>query len=267
MDAARDAKKPMVSFTDVTKCYGKGKVPAVDHLNLQVRPGEIFGFLGPNGAGKSTTIKMLVGMLRQDSGSIEVGSFDNLDSSTELKKLLGYVPDEPLFYERMTGLRHINFICDLYGIPGKARESRTLKLAEMFEMTDALRDPINSYSHGMKQKLGVIAALVHDPQVLVLDEPMVGLDPRSSFVLKDVMREFCKMGRTVFFSTHVMEVAERLCDRVGIIAKGHLLFNGTLDELKTQKGETDATLEELFLQLTGQTDIGQVAETTEEVLR
>lgn len=267
MDAARDVDMPMISFSNVTKCYGKGKNPAVDHLELQVRPGEIFGFLGPNGAGKSTTIKMLVGMLRQDSGIIKVGRFDNLDSSTELKKLLGYVPDEPLFYERMTGLRHINFICDLYGIPGKARESRTLKLAELFEMTDALRDPISSYSHGMKQKLGVIAALVHDPQVLVFDEPMVGLDPRSSFILKDVMREFCKTGRTVFFSTHVMEVAERLCDRVGIIAKGRLLFNGTLDELKIQKGEADATLEELFLQLTGQDDVSRVAETAEEVLR
>lgn len=267
MEVAREADAPVINFSDITKCYGKGKAPAVNHLDLQVRPGEIFGFLGPNGAGKSTTIKMLVGMLRQDSGTIKVGSYDNITTPTELKKLLGYVPDEPLFYERMTGLRHINFICDLYGIPCEQRESRTLKLAELFEMTDALRDPINSYSHGMKQKLGVIAALVHDPQVLVLDEPMVGLDPRSSFILKDVMREFCKSGRTVFFSTHVMEVAERLCDRVGIIAKGHLIFNGTLEELKVQKGESDATLEELFLQLTGQEDMSKATEAAQEVLR
>ncbi len=267
MDMTKDASLSAISFSGVTKCYGKGKAPAVDHLDLQVRSGEIFGFLGPNGAGKSTTIKMLVGMLRQDSGVVTVGPFDNLASPTDLKKLLGYVPDEPLFYERMTGLRHINFICDLYGVPGDARESRTLKLAKLFELTDALRDPISSYSHGMKQKLAVIAALVHDPQVLVLDEPMVGLDPRSSFILKDVMREFCKTGRTVFFSTHVMEVAERLCDRVGIIAKGRLLFNGTLEELKALNGESDATLEELFLRLTGQGDVAQVAETAGEALR
>lgn len=267
MDASNTEDMPMINFAGVSKSYGKGRVPAVNQLDLQVRPGEIFGFLGPNGAGKSTTIKMLVGMLRQDTGTIKVGKYDNITSSTELKKQIGYVPDEPLFYERMTGLRHINFISDLYGIPSDQRESRTLKLAEIFEMTDALRDPINSYSHGMKQKLGVIAALVHDPQVLVLDEPMVGLDPRSSFILKDVMREFCKTGRTVFFSTHVMEVAERLCDRVGIIAKGQLIFCGSFDELKAQRGESDATLEELFLELTGQGDMAKTTEAAQEALR
>lgn len=266
MEQVRESGDFAIAFDHVTKRYDGKETPAVEDLNLVIRKGEIFGFLGPNGAGKSTTIRMLVGMLRQNSGTITADGFDNIVSSVGLKRCLGYVPDEPVFYERMSGLRHINFICDLYGVPQRLRKERIGKLASLFEMTEVLDDPISSYSHGMKQKLGVIAALVHDPMILVLDEPMVGLDPRSSFILKDVMREFCRKGRTVFFSTHVMEVAERLCDRVGIISKGRLLFEGTLEELKLRKGGEDATLEELFLQMTGQADVAGLAKRTEEVL-
>jgi len=246
----RNWELPMISIHSVTKQYSQSKPPAVHNLTLEVDHGEIFGFLGPNGAGKSTTIKMLVGLLRQDAGTITIDGHDNTTDLLALKRAIGYVPDEPLFYEKMTALRFLNFISDLYGVPVDRREQRIFQWGERFSLNEFLHDPINSFSHGMKQKLGVVAALIHNPQVLILDEPMVGLDPKSSFILKEVMREFCTGGGTVFFSTHIMDVAERLCDRVGIIHKGHLIACGTFAQLKDSTGEQSATLEHLFLELT-----------------
>jgi len=242
----------MITIHAATKRYRQDKPPAVDNLSLEVQQGEIFGFLGPNGAGKSTTIKMLVGLLRQDSGGITVNGYDNINELLSVKKSIGYVPDEPMFYEKMTALRYLNFIADLFNIPTEVRAQRIDYWTKRFSLDSNLQDPISSYSHGMKQKLGVIAALIHEPKLLILDEPMVGLDPRSSFILKEVMREFCTKGGTVFFSTHVMDVAERLCDRVGIINKGKLITCGTFAQLRNSKGDQGATLEKLFLELTNE---------------
>jgi ABC-2 type transport system ATP-binding protein len=242
----------MITIHAATKRYRQDKPPAVDNLSLEVRQGEIFGFLGPNGAGKSTTIKMLVGLLRQDSGSITVNGFDNIADLLSVKKSIGYVPDEPMFYEKMTALGYLGFIADLFNIPTDLRIERINHWTKRFSLDSNLHDAISSYSHGMKQKLGVVAALIHEPKLLILDEPMVGLDPRSSFILKEVMREFCVKGGTVFFSTHVMDVAERLCDRVGIINKGKLITCGTFAELRNSKGDQGATLEKLFLELTNE---------------
>ena len=240
----------MIDIDAVTKRYAQTKSPAVDRLALHVGAGEIFGFLGPNGAGKSTTIKMIVGLLGQDTGTIQVCGYDNIAQNVEVKRCIGYVPDEPLFYENMSGRKYLDFISDIFDIDQDTRIGRISRWAERFSLIDALDDKISSYSRGMKQKLGVIAALIHDSRVLILDEPMVGLDPKSAFILKEVMRDFCNTGGTVFFSTHVMDVAERLCDTVGIINKGKLIASGTFASLKESAGENQATLEQLFLELT-----------------
>ncbi|MDD4012265.1 MAG: ABC transporter ATP-binding protein [Sphaerochaetaceae bacterium] len=240
----------MIRIANVTKAYNENAKPAVNDLSFQVNSGEIFVFLGPNGAGKSTTIKMLVGILAQDRGTIEVAGFDNLTDSLEMKKRIGYVSDEPEFYEKMTAIRYLNFIDDLFEVPAEVRKIRIEKYARMFEIEDKLGNEISSYSHGMKQKLGIIAALSHDPEVLILDEPMVGLDPKSSFLLKEALRAFCNEGKTVFFSTHVMDTAERVCDRVAIINQGCLIAMGSFAQLKANSGEQNATLEKLFLELT-----------------
>lgn len=244
----------MIELIGVSKSYNRGAVKAVNDLSLTVQTGEIFGFLGPNGAGKSTTIKMLIGLLKPDAGSIRM---DGLDISTDLlriKQSIGYVPDEPLFYEKMTGYRYLNFIADIYGVGAQDRTRRISELAARFELTDALSDVSSSYSHGMKQKLAIIAALLHDPQIFILDEPMVGLDPKASFILKENMRQLCDQGKTVFFSTHVMDVAERLCDRVGIIRKGELIACSSFDELRAATGNEQSTLEQVFLELTDEDD-------------
>jgi len=240
----------MIKLTDVSKTYSKGSKPAVKKLNLTVPDGKIFGFLGPNGAGKSTTIKMIVGILGQDSGTIEVNGFDNHNNIIEIKRKIGFIPDESSFYDKMTAIRYLNFISDIFEVNEEDRKTRIEKYSKMFDLQDHLKEDINSYSHGMKQKLEIISAMVHDPEILILDEPMVGLDPHSSYVLKDLMREFCNEGKTVFFSTHVMEVAERLCDLVGIINEGELIAQGTYEELKNINGDKNATLEKLFLELT-----------------
>ena len=239
----------MIRVEHLVKSYTKDGRRALDDLSLDVRPGELYGFLGPNGAGKTTTIKIIVGLLRPDSGSATVADVDVLSNPLEVKRRIGYVPDEPLLYENMTGQRFLSFIADVFGVPGDERGS-ILELAEEFALRDALGDRISSYSHGMKQKVAIIAALLHDPDVFILDEPIVGLDPQSSFLLKETMRKQCAKGKTVFFSTHVMEVAERLCDRVGIIRRGELIAEGPLDELRVRAGKSDATLESLFLELT-----------------
>lgn len=237
----------MVKLQNVTKKYG-AKI-AVDDISLELRPGEIFGFLGPNGAGKTTTIKMIVGLLEIDQGTITVDGIDVARNPDKSKKRLCYIPDNPDLYETMSGKQYLNFVADAYEIDGATRKERILKFADAFELTTALNDTISSYSHGMRQKLCLIGALIVEPYLFILDEPMVGLDPKSAFRLKQQMREHCDTGKIVFFSTHVMEVAEKLCDRIAIINRGKIVAAGTLDEIRRMAQE-EGSLEEIFLELT-----------------
>ena len=239
----------MIELKNVSKSYNNGRVKAVDDLTLNVRPGEIFGFLGPNGAGKTTTIKLIVGLLRPDSGTILVDGIDNQKDPVAVKAVTTYVPDTPLIYERLTGLEYLNFIGDVYGVPKADRLKRIEKWLDIFELAEAVTAPIQSYSHGMRQKIVLIAALLPAPRVMVLDEPMVGLDARSAHHMKEMMRTHCESGGTLFFSTHIMEVAEKLCDRIGIIHRGRLIAHGTLEELQARDRE-DQSLEKIFLELT-----------------
>ncbi len=240
----------MLKLEGVTKRYKGANVNAVDQLDLTVRPGEIFGFLGPNGAGKTTTIKMIVGLLQADRGRIIVNGHDMAADPMAVKRSIGYVPDNPNLYPRLTGLEYLNLIGDVYGVDGPTRKRRLDYFLGMFELTGALGDLIQSYSRGMQQKLALTGALLHQPPLFILDEPMVGLDPRSAHLFKKVMREHVNQGNTVFFSTHVLEVAEQLCDRVGIINKGQLIACGTMDELRQASGQVGSNLEKLFLELT-----------------
>jgi len=240
----------VIELTNVSKSYNRGKVKAVDNLTLTVKPGEIFGFLGPNGAGKTTTLKMIVGLLRPDTGRIAVEGIDVLADPLQAKQITTYVPDFPAVYERLTGIEFLNFIGDVYGVPRQARIERINKWIGVFELATAVSNPIQSYSHGMKQKIVLTAALLPAPRVMVLDEPLIGLDPRAAYQLKDLFREHCEEGKTLLFSTHIMEVAEKLCDRIGIIHKGRLIACGTMEELRTL-GQTEQSLENIFLELTG----------------
>jgi ABC-2 type transport system ATP-binding protein len=239
----------MIELQRVSKSYNKGKVKAVDDLTLTIHPGEIFGFLGPNGAGKTTTIKMIVGLLRPDVGAIAINGLNVQTNALKCKAMTTYVPDYPAIYERLTGLEYLNFIGDVYGVPRAERLERIGKWLEIFELAAAVGNPIQSYSHGMRQKIVLIAAILPAPDVMVLDEPMVGLDPRAAHHLKELMREHCDQGKTLFFSTHIMEVAEKLCDRIGIIHKGHLIACGTMEELRKIDRE-EQSLEHIFLELT-----------------
>ncbi len=239
----------MLQIENVSKRYQKGAVKAVDSLTLRINAGEIFGFLGPNGAGKTTTLKMVVGLLRPDEGSIRVNGIDVQREPLRAKAQLGFVPDNPDLYERLTGLEYLNFIADVYRVPTEQRRQRIQHMLQMFELEGAVGNLIQSFSHGMKQKLALTAAWVHNPSLLILDEPMVGLDPRSAHLFKELMREHCDQGNTVFFSTHVLEVAEKLCDRIGIINRGRLIACGTLEELRSM-AQREESLEEIFLELT-----------------
>jgi ABC-2 type transport system ATP-binding protein len=240
----------MLSIQGVSKSFGP-KVRAVDNLNLNVRPGEIFGFLGPNGAGKTTTIKMIVGILNPDSGQISINGIDMSKEPIRAKKSLGFVPDEAELWEKLTGVEYLNFMADVYGVSGDKREERARSLLETFEILDRVNEPLGSYSRGMRQKIALVGSLMHRPPLWILDEPMMGIDPRSSFLLKELMKSHAQQGGSVFFSTHVMEVAERLCDRVGIIYKGKLIAIGTVDEIKSLFArESDKSLEEVFLEIT-----------------
>jgi ABC-2 type transport system ATP-binding protein len=239
----------MIEILDVTKTYGGTKV-AVDHLSITIKPGEIFGFLGPNGAGKTTTIKMMVGLLRPDSGIVKINGFDMTLQPLDAKRQIAFVPDTPEVYDKLSGLEYLNFIGDIYNVPSAERQERIQRFAEIFELTGALKDRISGYSHGMQQKLVLMSALLHNPPIWILDEPMVGLDPRSAHHLKELMAEHTRQGNIVFFSTHVLEVAERLCDRVAIVKQGKIVACGTLDELRKEQHEGD-TLEQIFLELTG----------------
>jgi ABC-2 type transport system ATP-binding protein len=238
----------MIELTNVSKTFG-GTVKAVNNLTMTANNGEIFGFLGPNGAGKTTTIKLITGILNADSGDIRINGLDIRKNTIEAKRQFGYVPDDPNIFLRLKGVEYINFLADVYNVPASERKARIEDLANRFGMTDALGDQIQTYSHGMRQKIVLMGALIHDPSVWILDEPMTGLDPKSSFILKEMMREHADSGKTVFFSTHVLDVAERICDRVAVINKGNVLFCGKIDEMK-DLFKKDASLESMFLELT-----------------
>lgn len=237
----------MIEIKNVSKAYAKGK-KAIDSLDLTIKDGEIFGFLGPNGAGKTTTIKMITGIIDIDEGDIFIDGVNITENPIEAKRSFGFVPDSPDLFLKLKGIEYLNFLGDIFKMPKSARKSKIEDLAKRFDIYDALNDKIESYSHGMRQKLIVIGALMHNPKNWILDEPMTGLDPKSSYDLKELMKEHAKNGNTVFFSTHVLEVAEKLCDRVGIINKGKIVFVGTIDEIK--KEFKDGSLEELFLEIT-----------------
>lgn len=237
----------MITLKQVSKSYN-GKVKAVDNIDLVVENGEIFGFLGPNGAGKTTTIKMITGILTPDQGEIQVNQHDIVKEPLAAKRAFGFVPDDPNVFPRLKAIEYLRFMGDIYQVPAAERTERISRLAERFGLSDALSDRIQSYSHGMRQKLMIIGALLHNPDVWILDEPMTGLDPRSSFVLKEMMREHANAGKTVFFSTHVLDVAERVCDRVAVIDRGHILFCGTIEKMR-EHFRSEASLESMFLKL------------------
>ncbi|MBI1389872.1 MAG: ATP-binding cassette domain-containing protein [bacterium] len=246
----------MIQIEQLTKFYGS--VKALDNLNLEIHAGEFFGFLGPNGAGKTTTIKSIVGLLRPTSGRVTVGGMDGdgIDVQKEPEKakaMIGYIPDSPFLYEKLTGYEYVHFVGGLYSVPVKTIDEHVRRYFEMFGLLDAAHSLIESYSHGMKQKVVMTGALVHDPKVLIVDEPMVGLDPRSSRVVKDLLKQKSREGMTIFLSTHTLDVAEELCDRIGIIQKGRLIAVGGMDELRelAKDESTDLRLESLFLKLTG----------------
>jgi len=238
----------MIKFENVSKTYGK-TTKAVDRLNLEIPDGKIVGFIGPNGAGKTTTIKMLTGILTPDEGSITINGFDIVKDSIDAKKQLGFVSDNPDMFLRLKGMEYLNFMADIYQVSKEDRMQRVKELASKFHMEEALGDKIASYSHGMRQKIMIMGALLHHPNVWILDEPLTGLDPQSSYELKEMMREHIAMNKTVFFSTHVLEVAEKLCDFIVIINKGKMIFLGTLEELRSQYDESKS-LEEIFIGMT-----------------
>lgn len=237
----------MIEIKNVSKKYNK-KDKVIDNLSLKINDGEIFGFLGPNGAGKTTTIKMITGILDMDEGDILIDNKSISKDAIETKKRIGLVSDNPNTFLKLTGIEYLNFIADVYEVPNEERKERIKTLSTEFELYNVLNDKIESYSHGMRQKIMVIGTLIHDPQNWILDEPMTGLDPTASFTLKQIMRKRENDGKTVFFSTHILDVAERLCDRIGIIDKGKLLFIGTYDDLKNELKE-NKTLEELFMEI------------------
>lgn len=239
----------MLSITNLSKTYKGNTLPAVSDISFEVKRGEIFGFLGPNGAGKSTTIKCIMGILPFEHGCITINGVDIKANPIAAKANIGYVPDNHVIYDKLTGLEYANFMADIYGVSSEDRKQRIEELAETFQLTEALNKPINSYSHGMKQKICVIGALVHKPKLWVLDEPMMGLDPKSSYELKQLMRKHCDEGNCVCFSSHMLEIVEKICDRVAIIDKGRLIAVKTVDEIKESR--QDGSLEEFFLSVTG----------------
>ncbi|MBE0447850.1 MAG: ABC transporter ATP-binding protein [Actinobacteria bacterium] len=239
----------MIKAIELTKRFGS--VTAVNNVNLAISKGELFGFLGPNGAGKTTTIKMLTGLLKPTEGRVEIGGFDIAKEPLKAKSLFGYVPDQPNVYDKLTAREFLTFIADLYRVDGKTRERKLGDLLQLMELEDRGDELIQGYSHGMKQKVAIAGALIHDPRVIFLDEPTVGLDPKSARKIKDILRELCNRGVTIFMSTHILEIAERMCDRVGIINKGDLVAVGTVEELRHQARGENSSLEDIFLQITG----------------
>ncbi|MCR5767513.1 MAG: ABC transporter ATP-binding protein [Lachnospiraceae bacterium] len=233
----------MLEIKGFSKVYGEGK-KAADNINLTIESGDIYGFIGHNGAGKSTTIRAIVGVLDFTEGEILIDGHSVKKEPLECKKVTAYIPDNPDLYENLTGIQYLNFIADVFEIGEAQREEAIRKYADLFEITDSLGDLIGSYSHGMKQKLAIISALIHDPKLIVMDEPFVGLDPKAAFTLKQIMHEMCAKGAAIFFSTHVLDVAEKLCNKVAIIRQGKIIDNGTMEELVGKK-----SLEEVFLEV------------------
>lgn len=232
----------MLEIKNYSKTYGEGK-KAADNVSLTVESGDIYGFIGHNGAGKSTTIRAVVGVLDFTEGEIYIDGHSVKDEPMECKKVTAYIPDNPDLYENLTGIQYLNFVADVFGISAAEREEKIKKYADLFEITDSLGDMISSYSHGMKQKVAIISALIHDPKLMVMDEPFVGLDPKAAFTLKEIMHEMCRNGSAIFFSTHVLDVAEKLCNKVAIIRKGRIITTGTMEEIT--EGHS---LEETFLE-------------------
>lgn len=232
----------MLRIENVTKIYGDKK--AVDQLSLHIQPGELYAFIGHNGAGKTTTIKACCGILQFDEGEIYIDGVSIKEDPLACKKKIAYIPDNPDLYDFMSGIQFLNFVADVFEVPAKVRQERIRRYADMLELTGDLAQPISAYSHGMKQKLAIISALIHEPKLLVMDEPFVGLDPKASHLLKQLMRQICDQGGAIFFSTHVLEVAEKLCDKVAIIKDGKLIRSGSMDEVKG-----DTSLESVFLDL------------------
>ena len=232
----------MLKIEHLSKIYGDKK--AVDDLTLHINSGEIYGFIGHNGAGKTTTLKSVVGILQFDKGQIYINGKSVASNPIECKKEIAYIPDKPDLYDFMTGIKYLNFVADIFGVSSADRKERIKKYADLFELTADLAQPIAAYSHGMKQKLAIIAAWIHEPKLIIMDEPFVGLDPKASHILKEMMREVCNAGGAIFFSTHVLEVAEKLCDKVAIIKDGKLIRSGTMEEVKG-----DDSLESVFLEL------------------
>ena len=235
----------MLRIENLTKTYGEKR--AVDNLSLHIAPGEIYGFIGHNGAGKTTTLKAVVGILQFDKGEVFIKGESIRKNPLACKQKIAYIPDNPDLYEFMTGIKFVNFIADIFGVTEEKRQERIRKYADLFEMTENLAQPIASYSHGMKQKLAIISAWIHEPKLIIMDEAFVGLDPKAAHILKQMMREICDEGGAIFFSTHVLEVAEKLCDKVAIIRNGQLIQSGTMQEVKG-----DDSLEEVFLELEGE---------------
>ncbi len=238
----------MIELRQLTKKFGEAL--AVDDISLTVKPGEVFGFLGPNGSGKTTTIKMITGIYRPTSGSVSVGGFDLAADPEKAKAIIGYIPDEPFVYEQLTGWEFLNFVGTIFGIPRAERQARIEKLMNTFPIIDVVDGYFGDYSRGTKQKMTILAALLHEPRVLVVDEPIVGLDPRSVRIVKDILKDFAAEGGTVFMSTHSLEIAESICTRIAIINRGRLGAEGSLDELRQATAVADGSLEDLFLALT-----------------
>jgi ABC-2 type transport system ATP-binding protein len=239
----------MLNIVNLTKDYDG--TAAVNNLSLRIRAGELFGFLGPNGAGKTTTIKMICGLLRPSAGTVEVGGFDISTQALKAKALIGLIPDAPVLYKKLTAREFVRFVGELYSVDSETIARRTADLLDLLDMSEAADDLIETYSHGMKQKTMIMAALIHDPDLVVLDEPTVGLDPRSARIVKDVLKALCTKGKTVFMSTHILEIAERMCDRVGIINQGRLVALGSIDDLRAKSQAGLMSLEDVFLELTG----------------
>ena len=238
-----------IRLTDLTKIYRKHE--AVHKLNIEVVKGELFGFLGPNGAGKTTTIKMITGLLEPTAGEAEIGGVNMWDQPLEAKKRIAYVPDQPDLYSKLTGWDYLEFIGSVFRIPKNKFQQKAEELLDIFNLTDRADELIEGYSHGMKQKIAICGALVHEPDILFLDEPTVGLDPKSARNLKNLLRKLCDSGMTAFVSTHILEIAEQMCDRVGIILDGKIIALGTMDELQKRAGDKEQSLEDIFLELTG----------------
>lgn len=237
----------MIEIKNITKVFGKD-FKAVDNLNLNIEEGVVYGFLGPNGAGKTTTLKMLTGILKADNGKIYINGIDIDKEATLAKKQFGFVSDNPDLFLKLKGIEYLNFIGTVFDVERVKLRENIIRFSKLFEMDNVLNNKIESYSHGMKQKISLIGALIHEPKIWILDEPLTGLDPKSAYTLKEMMREHASKGNIVLFSTHVLEVAEKLCDKVAIISKGKLVFNGTILQMKEKVGE-DESLEKMFLEL------------------